>query len=391
MDLSTRNLKQTGNIELAIVCQERVKEIEKHLIEGVRYYICPITSGFVKRKIKWGGSFKTNDPLAIEGYMKVIDEFKPDVIHIFGTENDYGLITQHTKIPVVIDIQGFLDVWNRKYFSGIPVYEFLSFKSIYMFLKGGGEFNYYLFQKKMEERERIIFAHAPYFLGRTDFDRHVVKTIAPQAKYFQGEEMIRHEFFHEQWNKKPGDTLIISSVIRPAPYKGTDMVFESAEMLDKLGINFSWNIIGTSSNDEIIRLLEKKYKRTFSKKVIFHGGLHAPQIMELLKNSDLYVHPSYIENSPNSVCEAMLLGMPAIVVSSGGCSSMLEHKQEGLLVNAGDPFDLTGTILDLKENPEFAVNLGFNARKRALKRHDPDQIVADLLKTYQIIIDESHK
>jgi len=379
-------IKQIEDIELGIVCQDRVKEIEKHDIENVKYYICPVTSGFIKRKIKWGGNYTTRDEQALIYYNSVIAEFKPDVIHVFGTENNYGLITKLTKIPVIIHIQGFLNVWNRKYFSGVPMYLYFSPKTILHFIKGVSEFNYYLFHKKIEKREKEIYSYAKNFLGRTDFDRRIVKTYAPHAKYYEGQEMIRDDFFHKTWDKKKSDILVMSTVILGAPYKGLDIVFESAELLDKNGINFQWNIIGTASDDAIVHLVTKKYKRPFSDKVIFKGGLRAPAIIELLLGTDIYVHPSYIENSPNSVCEAMLLGMPAIVASSGGCSTIIEHKKEGLLVNTGEPFDITGAILDLYENPEYARELGSNARKKALERHDPDKITEDLINTYRVII-----
>ncbi len=101
----------------------------------------------------------------------------------------------------------------------------------------------------------------------------------------------------------------------------------------------------------------------------------------------MYVHPSYIENSPNSVCEAMLLGMPTIVASSGGCSSIIENRKEGLLVNTGEPFDITGAILDLHENTELAKELGINARRKALRKYiDPDKIVNELIEVYKSIM-----
>ncbi len=384
-------IKEIQDIELGIVCQERVKKTEIHLIENVQYFICPVTSGFIKRKIKWGGNYKTNDSQALAYYRSVIEEFRPDVIQVFGTENNYGLITTITKIPTIIHIQGFLNMWNRKYFSGVPLYEYISLKNLFYFIKGVSDYNYYLFHKMLEKREKVIYANAAYFLGRTDFDRRIVKTYAPHAKYFHGQEMIRNDFFLKFWDKKKTDLLAISTVILGAPYKGLDIVFESAGLLEKNGINFQWNIIGTSPDDGIVKLVKKKYKRQFSKKVIFHGGLRAPAIIELLLDSDMYVHPSYIENSPNSVCEAMLLGIPTIVASSGGCSSIMVHNKEGLLVNTGDPFDLTGAILDLHENPKYAKELGINARKRALIRHNPDNIVKDLLNTYINIIAENDK
>ena len=53
----------------------------------------------------------------------------------------------------------------------------------------------------------------------------------------------------------------------------------------------------------------------------------------------------------------------------------------------GDPWALAGAIIELINNPQQAIQYGQNARKKALKRHDRDDIVKSLLETYQDIID----
>ncbi len=55
--------------------------------------------------------------------------------------------------------------------------------------------------------------------------------------------MIREDFFNAVWDKQKTNSLEISTVMLGAPYKGLDIVFESAELLEKKGINFKWNII----------------------------------------------------------------------------------------------------------------------------------------------------
>lgn len=41
--------------------------------------------------------------------------------------------------------------------------------------------------------------------------------------------------------------------------------------------------------------------------------------------------PSHIENSPNNLCEAMILGMPCIATDAGGTSTLLSNMKDGLL------------------------------------------------------------
>jgi glycosyltransferase involved in cell wall biosynthesis len=84
----------------------------------------------------------------------------------------------------------------------------------------------------------------------------------------------------------------------------------------------------------------------------------------------------------------MLLGMPIIATFAGGIPTTVENKKEGLLVQDGDPYALAGAILELKENSNYANELGNNARAKAMCRHNPDKIVNKLLNIYSSIIND---
>ena len=62
----------------------------------------------------------------IEDYKSVIEEVKPDLIHIFGTEENFGFIANFTHIPVAISIQGNLTVYSWNYFRGLTQWQLFS-------------------------------------------------------------------------------------------------------------------------------------------------------------------------------------------------------------------------------------------------------------------------
>jgi glycosyltransferase involved in cell wall biosynthesis len=133
----------------------------------------------------------------------------------------------------------------------------------------------------------------------------------------------------------------------------------------------------------LVRLVEKKLKkRSDSLGIHYPGKLNAQQLIENMLNADVFVHPSYIDNSPNSLCEAMMLGMPVIASYAGGIPSMVEPGQNGFLIQPGDPFVLASLLLILHKDPALASKIGENARKTALYRHNRDTIVNDLLTIY---------
>lgn len=54
-----------------------------------------------------------HEKLAIPQLLEVVNDFKPDIIHVFGSENIYGLLSNYVAIPLVLHIQGILtSIWN---------------------------------------------------------------------------------------------------------------------------------------------------------------------------------------------------------------------------------------------------------------------------------------
>ena len=109
-------------------------------------------------------------------------------------------------------------------------------------------------------------------------------------------------------------------------------------------------------------------------------------LCETLLLSDAYVHTSYIDNSPNSVCEAQMLGVPTIATNVGGTATLIHDNETGLLVPANDPYQLASLIIMLQSDEETCVRLSHNATQVALTRHDKTKIVNEILNTYSSII-----
>ena len=121
------------------------------------------------------------------------------------------------------------------------------------------------------------------------------------------------------------------------------------------------------------------------------GSLGQDQLVDSLLSSHLDVMPSHIENSPNNLCEAMMLGLPCIATHAGGTASILRNGEEGLIIQDGDPWVMAGAIMELVSQPKQMVQFGQKARAMAMKRHDRSKIVEQLIDTYHLIIREETK
>jgi len=384
-------LSNTSGIELAVSFNVYDKDAKPFKINDTLYYPVNIKtprSKFKKLKSYWTKSIESENN--IPRYLGIIKEYKPDIIHVFGTEGAFGLVASKTDIPCVFHIQGNLTMCTQKWYSGITAFDTLRYSGKWELLKGTGFYHNYFLSKKKALRERNIFKQCNYFMGRTDWDRRITSVLSPHSKYFHCDEMMRPDFFSHQWSTQRKNTnYTIVTTIRNNIYKGLETILESKRILDEIdsASKVIWKIAGIDDTDEISQILKRKYRLTFEENGIrLLGKLQKSDLINELMASDLFVHPSHIDNSPNSICEAMLLGMPVIATYAGGIPSIVENKKEGLLVQDGDPYSLSGAILEMIGNTTMANELGVNARKRARSRHNPDKIVHDLINIYSAII-----
>ena len=88
------------------------------------------------------------------------------------------------------------------------------------------------------------------------------------------------------------------------------------------------------------------------------GRLDAEQLVAELLGAAVFAYPSHIDNSPNALCEALLVGVPTVASYVGGVPSLIDDGREGLLYPDGDPYALAGRIRYLLDNPSFAAEVG---------------------------------
>lgn len=383
-------IKNKTDIELS-VCFISQKEQSDFEFEGVHYY--PVSRNNPHNKILSVISrFKSDSDIEkfiVPHLLNVVKRVNPDIIHIHGTEECFGLIQDYIKnIPIIFSIQGLIAPYSEKFFSGFSESFIREHEPLSSKLRGLSIINVYNSFCYRSQRELRYLQHAKYIIGRTFFDHYVPLLCNPNVKLFQGEEILRKEFYSNSWEKSLGDNLIIVSTISPGVYKGFETLLHAAKLLKEYAnFEFEWHVIGYEKNDKYVRLAER-LKRVNSEKtnICFHGRMQADEMLKILLKSDVYVQVSHIENSPNSLCEAMLLGMPIIASFAGGTSSMLKDSEEGVLLQDGDPYVLAGAIVNLRNNFDQAIQMGRMAKQRATKRHDPIDIGNHLVDVYKEIL-----
>lgn len=320
--------------------------------------------------------------------LQVIATVQPDLIHIHGTEDNFGLLQSHTEIPVVISIQGALLPYCEKFFAGVPLAVARKYEGLAEKIKLRAAARQYKDMRQKAAREQKILAQARHVIGRTDWDRRVTRVLAPQSVYHKNNEILRDTFYKINWAKPAfSKTIKIVTISSDSLYKGFETIVNTARILQKAGLlNYEWQVIGLSHQSILVKTTGQWLKTNFDE---LHLKLLGPQgekeIAQLLAAADIYCQVSHIENSPNSLCEALLMGMPVVASYAGGTASLLENGKEGLLVQDGDPYSLAGAIAELSGSFGQAKQYGINARETSLRRHNPETITKDLVNIYRSI------
>lgn len=368
------------NTELAISFFHK-DDCFKSKQNNTTYYPIPLYNTKL-RKLKHALFYKQYDRIEVDYYLKVIADFNPDVIHVFGSEQSFGLLSQYTDIPVIIHLQGILNPYlNAFYPPGVNKTDFIRhyvFKPYRLFKILRNQFYF----KHNTKREVSILKECTFFMGRTTWDHEVCSLYSPNSKYYYCSEVLRDVFYvAEPWIYPKNKKIVLVSTISKSSYKGFDMILKTARVLKQLtNIDFEWKVFGVNEYVEFENKLGIKCRDV---NVVLQGVANSETLVKSIQNADMFIHPSYIDNSPNSLCEAQILGIPVISTNVGGISSLIEDRATGYLVPSNDPFTLAARIIEIKRNPEQAIEIGGKGRAIALSRHNKKNIIEDLRNIYK--------
>lgn len=333
---------------------------------------------------------------------RIIEKFGPDILHIFGTEFPHGLAASlafNNKEKTLVGIQGLCQKIAEDYMALLPdsVKNKATFRDI---IKKDSLLNQQTKFEKRGENEKKLIESSLNITGRTSFDKEETKRINPSSNYFKMNETMRKSFYEGKWNYENATAHSIFLGQGDYPIKGMHFLLEAAGLIVKKYPDIKIKIAGNSIiNHKTIKdklktpqygaYLRKLVKRNaLEDKIIVLGSLTEEEMKKEYLSSAVYVCPSYIENSPNTVAEAMLLGMPVIASDAGGIRSVISDN-EGYIFERGNIKELSlliEKVFLLEENKEDELFIKCDrAYERAKTDYDKDTNYLRLLEIYQEI------
>lgn len=327
----------------------------------------------------------------------ILYDFAPDVVHIFGTEFPHTLaMVKGFDRPerTLIGIQGLCSACADAYMADIPEYvvERITLRD---WLKKDSLFQQQEKFRTRGEYEKKAIALTGHITGRTTFDREETGKINPKARYHFMNETMRKPFYSGKWSIDQCEPYRIFLSQGDYPLKGFHYVLEAMpEILLKypeaciyvagnsIINNKTWkDKLKISSYGKYLQEIIKK--NGLENKVRILGKLSAEEMKEQFLKSSVFICPSSLENSPNSMGEAMLLGVPVVASRVGGIPDMICEETEGLLYEPGNIEDLSETVMRVWEKPLETIKRSDKARIRAYKFHDGNRNYERLKEIYK--------
>ena len=330
---------------------------------------------------------------------KAVELAEPDVVHIIGTEREFALrlaeIVGFDK--TVISITGMVSVIAKHYYSGIDAQKFLIPSLGDVYRRGGPRKERKNFEKN-GAFEKELLSKAKYVFGRTTWDYACAKQINPKIEYHYCGEILNPVFFQNGWDMDHCDRYRIFISQGSYPLKGLHKMLEAFPFILERYPKAELYIAGpnilksdtimdrikrTTYSNYIARLITEK--NIDLRKIHFTGPLTPAQMLEQYLKCNVFVLPSAIENSPNSLGEAMALGVPCVASCVGGVQDMLRDRKDGFIYPFDADYMLAHYVCEIFANDSLATGFSINARENAKERFDPEQVKQITLKVYKRI------
>lgn len=337
-------------------------------------------------------------PQLEEMFRLELEKFRPDAVHIWGTEYAHTLamvnacekenLLDHT----LISIQGLCSVCAGHYEEGLPARVCRGF-TLRDFLRQDNirqQRNKFALRGQLEVEALRKVRHV---IGRTDWDRACTKEINPGAQYHFCNETMREDFYDGQWRYEECRKHRIFASSCAYPVKGFHYLLEAFPEVVKRYPDATIAVTGKDPRKlPLYRLGSyQKYlislmrKNGLEGKIEFLGGLSAEKMKAAYLEANAFVLPSTIENSPNSLAEAMLLGVPCVAADVGGVSNMLANREEGFVYQPTAPYMLAYYIDKVFAMEDRAEAMGQQARAHAEKTHSFGVNLDALLEIYRTV------
>lgn len=179
------------------------------------------------------------------------------------------------------------------------------------------------------------------------------------------------EYAYKKWDNQKSISFIF--VARLIAEKGIFEYLEAARIVKKQYPEILFKIIGGLDTENLTSLKQAELDRLIETGIIEYAGF-VTDVDQRIRNSAVFVLPSYREGMPRSTQEAMAIGRPVITTDVPGCNETVVDGVTGFLIPKWDIAALVEKMIYFIEHPEQVNKMGYQGFLYAKKNFNADLI-----------------
>jgi glycosyltransferase involved in cell wall biosynthesis len=162
--------------------------------------------------------------------------------------------------------------------------------------------------------------------------------------------------------------------------KGVDEVIEAVRQLDTTRCAAHFHFVAMVP--QLVGRLKEMHVSNIAK---VDGHLDHAEVLQLMRQCDIFLLPSHAEGFPNSLIEAMAAGMASIVTPVAAVPEIVADGG-ALVVPVGDATALAGAIQTVATNSHLRQELGKQAQETVRQKYTPQKALPALGEAYRRLL-----
>lgn len=388
MDALMQSFMEHGEHRLVIAVTASVAETVRMEENGIVFYALPDQPPILYNENKDGN---------VRAWQRLLDDEKPDLIQVWGTEFTHGLCALRVArdIPSVIYMQGYIGSIARHYLAGMTHDELRRSVTIRDRLKHDSILQQQKKYMASTVKEQEMFRLAKHVICENDWCENSIKAVTPEAKIYRCPLSINRVFAQKDWDIRRAKPHSLICNASGYPLKGLHMLLRAVALLKQQYPDIKLYIPGDKvvSDGSVQWLLRKrgytKYienlvaELDLEQHIVWLGALAQDKLAEQYAETRVFVLCSAIENHSSSLKEAMMVGTPSVASAVGGVPEYVTQGENGLLHRFEEYDIMAAHIKMLFDDDALAQRMSENARQCMRSIHgeqDIYYIITDIFK-----------
>lgn len=344
--------------------------------------------------------YNENKESNIREWQNLLNDEKPDLIQVWGTEFTHGLCALRFAkgIPSVIYMQGYLGSIARHYLAGMTRDELRKSVTFRDIIKHDGivqqQQKYYASTAKEKEMVEL----SGNVICENDWCENSIRAVVPDVNIYRCPLSINQVFAQYTWDISKAEPHTIICNASGYPLKGLHMLLRAVALLKKKYPDVKLRVPGekVTSDGSIQWLLRKRGYTKYIEKLIkeldieenteWLGALPQDQLAEQYVKAGVFVLCSAIENHSSSLKEAMMVGTPSVASAVGGVPEYVTHGENAFLYRFEEYDIMAAYIGKLFEDDALAEKLSANAKTSATALHSEKDIYQTINDIYDKVL-----